>query len=142
MAPSTSVPRAKAPVKRSNSGPIWTKKTPLAAIVAAALIVVVLLIVSQQTGASKAASDAVEGSDATSGVVVDVIKQGDGKTYPKRGQRVTVHYTGTLTNGRKFDSSRDRGQPFSFVIGVGQPAMLPVYYGSFRPDSDSRLRKH
>ncbi|XP_061550320.1 peptidyl-prolyl cis-trans isomerase FKBP1A-like [Phycodurus eques] len=54
------------------------------------------------------------------GVTVDVVKPGDGVTFPQKGQTVTVHYVGKLTNGTKFDSSRDRGKPFKFKIGKGE----------------------
>ena len=52
-----------------------------------------------------------------SGLQYVVLKKGDGKKCPKYGQTVTVHYTGTLLDGRMFDSSVHRGQPASFKIG-------------------------
>jgi FKBP-type peptidyl-prolyl cis-trans isomerase FkpA len=50
---------------------------------------------------------------------IEELHVGDG-TEAKAGQLVTVHYTGWLTNGTKFDSSLDRRQPFSFPLGAGQ----------------------
>jgi len=54
-----------------------------------------------------------------SGLKYKDIVEGTG-AMPQRGQRVTVHYTGMLEDGTKFDSSRDRNRPFTFTIGVGQ----------------------
>lgn len=54
-----------------------------------------------------------------SGLQYVVIEEGDG-AQPQAGQRVFVHYVGTLEDGTKFDSSRDRGRPFDFTIGQGQ----------------------
>ncbi|PWN42316.1 hypothetical protein IE81DRAFT_337473 [Ceraceosorus guamensis] len=54
------------------------------------------------------------------GVQIERITPGDGKTFPQKGQTVSIHYTGTLENGSKFDSSRDRGSPFQTAIGVGR----------------------
>uniref|UniRef100_M4B354 peptidylprolyl isomerase n=1 Tax=Hyaloperonospora arabidopsidis (strain Emoy2) TaxID=559515 RepID=M4B354_HYAAE len=54
-------------------------------------------------------------------VLPQVIEQGNGVTFPQRGDTMIMHYTGKLAEtGLVFDSSRDRGQPFQFQIGVGQ----------------------
>ncbi|MCK4653363.1 MAG: FKBP-type peptidyl-prolyl cis-trans isomerase, partial [Candidatus Cloacimonetes bacterium] len=53
-----------------------------------------------------------------SGLKYIITEKGDGK-IPQNGERVKVHYTGTLEDGTKFDSSLDRGEPFTFELGAG-----------------------
>lgn len=53
-----------------------------------------------------------------SNLIIEDITIGDG-AEARAGQEVTVHYTGWLLDGPKFDSSKDRGMPFSFPLGAG-----------------------
>ncbi|XP_032685347.1 FK506-binding protein 59-like isoform X2 [Odontomachus brunneus] len=53
------------------------------------------------------------------GVLKEIIKEGQGDDTPTVGCKVRVHYTGTLLDGTKFDSSKDRGKPFKFDLGRG-----------------------
>jgi FKBP-type peptidyl-prolyl cis-trans isomerase len=50
---------------------------------------------------------------------IENVREGNG-AEATAGQQVSVHYVGTLTDGSKFDSSRDRGKPFGFKLGAGQ----------------------
>ena len=54
-----------------------------------------------------------------SGLIIEEITLGDGDEA-SAGQNVTVHYTGWLTDGKKFDSSKDRDDPFEFPLGGGR----------------------
>lgn len=53
-------------------------------------------------------------------VSIEVLQEGTGEAQAEAGDTVVVHYVGTLEDGTKFDSSHDRGQPFSFTLGEGQ----------------------
>lgn len=60
-----------------------------------------------------------EQSQIPTGLIIEDLVVGSGPAA-KTGDTVSVHYTGTLLDGQKFDSSRDRGEPFTFTIGVSQ----------------------
>jgi peptidylprolyl isomerase len=77
--------------------------------------------INQENNTPKTSNIMSEANAVTtpSGLQYVELVEGTGAT-PETGKTVNVHYTGTLEDGTKFDSSRDRGQPFSFKIGVGQ----------------------
>ena len=74
--------------------------------------------VAKKKAEKKAPEEAKEHS-SQSGLKWTVLEEGKGDK-PKRGDQVVVHYTGWLTDGKKFDSSRDRKEPFKFQVGVGR----------------------
>jgi FKBP-type peptidyl-prolyl cis-trans isomerase FkpA len=53
------------------------------------------------------------------GLTIEELVEGEGAAA-KAGDRLSMHYTGWLTNGTKFDSSHDRNQPFAFQLGAGR----------------------
>ena len=72
-----------------------------------------------QNNLDEESMDLSNATTTDSGLKYIVLKEGDGAS-PQTGENVTVHYTGTLEDGSKFDSSRDRNRPFSFKLGIGQ----------------------
>ena len=72
---------------------------------------------------SKVVTPDMTGEDVTAekdgGLLKQLIREGTGDERPLAGDTVSVHYTGTLLDGTKFDSSRDRDEKFSFEVGKG-----------------------
>ena len=90
----------------------------LGAAVVAALVAACAQSQAPSGGGGSSASGGQEVTTA-SGLKYTDTKVGTG-AEAKAGQTAVVHYTGFLTNGTKFDSSKDRGQPFTFRLGGGQ----------------------
>jgi FKBP-type peptidyl-prolyl cis-trans isomerase len=86
-------------------------------VVIGAMAVAAVLFIALGSGGSGSSSRTEEVSTPSGLRYIDEVV-GTGES-PKQGQNVTVHYTGTLENGTKFDSSVDRGQPYTFPIGTG-----------------------
>jgi peptidylprolyl isomerase len=71
------------------------------------------------TAGSNAAGGSGQMQTTATGLQYQDLVVGKG-AFPAPGHPVTVHYTGWLTNGQKFDSSLDHGQPFTFTLGQGE----------------------
>jgi FKBP-type peptidyl-prolyl cis-trans isomerase len=71
------------------------------------------------SGSDEEATCDQEVVETDSGLKYEILECGDGETAEK-GDTVSVHYVGELADGTKFDSSRDRGEPFKFPLGAGQ----------------------
>ena len=77
---------------------------------------------SRRTKAVKPVTPAANSSAVTtmpSGLIYVITRRSDGRS-PRPGETVVVNYTGLLSNGVKFDSSLDRGQPYKFKLGLGR----------------------
>lgn len=83
------------------------------------MLIAVIIFVALSADQSFAAQKTAKTVTTPSGLQYIDIVVGKGAS-PVPGKQVTVHYTGTLINGKKFDSSVDRKEPFTFIIGVGQ----------------------
>ena len=84
-----------------------------AALFSAALILPGMLMTNDSSSAASSSHT------TPSGLKYEDVKVGTGDAA-ETGKTVSVHYTGWLTNGTKFDSSKDRGQPFEFPLGGGR----------------------
>jgi peptidylprolyl isomerase len=96
------------------------KKTKIVvALIALCLLSNYIIEVDAQTKRRRTLTRSSAAITTPSGLTYLITKKGTGPR-PKKGETVVLHYTGTLTNGVKFDSSRDGNQPFAFKLGAGQ----------------------
>lgn len=107
-----------------------SQKTIITTIVSLLVLAVIVIVAAKMqnndqqdtssttNGQSTSATNNQEENSMAEDLKVEDVVVGEGAEAVS-GKEVTVHYTGTFTNGTKFDSSVDRGQPFTFTLGAG-----------------------
>ena len=93
------------------------KKILISTIVILAIMGLAFYVNNKQ--ANNTASINQSSSNMEQELIIETLKEGAGEVT-KVNDKITVHYTGWLEDGAKFDSSVDRGQPFVFTLGIGQ----------------------
>jgi FKBP-type peptidyl-prolyl cis-trans isomerase len=91
----------------------------IAIVVAFTAVALIAQTTTKKVNTSEPSKVTGEGVKTPSGLTYWDIREGTGEVA-KEGSHVRVHYTGWLTNGKKFDSSVDAGKPFDFTIGNGE----------------------
>lgn len=91
---------------------------PLSVILLVLFFIMVALLVNVLLKRTPAPVSEPIAEEVAVGLQTEILKEGEGEVATT-GDQVSVHYVGTLTDGTPFDSSRDRGTPFTFTLGTG-----------------------
>lgn len=83
-------------------------------------LILLFVLIMSGCGDSDQTNENLNTNQSTMELKKEVLQEGTGEQVVKSGDQISVHYTGTLVDGTKFDSSVDRGVPFDLTIGIGR----------------------